>query len=101
MVAELWCRVTIVGPDGAELVSGELRGSGEPDLETVERIARLALSTGRLGGSMNLAQVSPALDALLELVGLTVEVERKSERRKKPLRVQRGQEERHGNNLPL
>ena len=79
MVAELWGRVTIIGPDGAELVSGELRGSGAPDLGTVESIARLALSTGRLGGSMTLAQVSPALDALLELAGLRVQMEGKPE----------------------
>jgi hypothetical protein len=96
----VWCRVTIVGPGGDELACGVLRGSGAPDLATVDGIARLALAAGRLGGAMSLAQVSPALSALLELTGLRIQVEREPESRDQPLWVQRGQEERHAGDLP-
>jgi hypothetical protein len=92
--------VTVVGPDGDKVASGVLRSSGAPDLGAVDGIARLALAAGRLGGAMFLAQVSPALDALLELTGLRVQMEGESESREEPLGVQRGQEERHSGDLP-
>ena len=115
VVAEVWCRVTIIGPDSSELVSGELRGSGVPDLVTVDGIARLALFAVRVGGSMYLSEVSPVLGALLDLAGLDlagldlarpdqaglrVEMDREAERGEEALRVQRSQEERHGRDLP-
>lgn len=92
--------MTIVGSDGDELASGVLRGSGAPDLGTVDGIARLALAAGRLGGAMFLAQVSPALGALLELTGLRIQMEGETECGEQPLGVQRGQEERHSGDLP-
>jgi len=97
---ELWCRVTVVGPDGAELARSVLAGPGAPDLAAVDDVARLALLAGRLGGGIVLADVSPALRALLELAGLCVEVERQAELGEEPLGVQEGQEERHLGDLP-
>jgi hypothetical protein len=72
---ELWCRVTVVGSDGAKLARCVLEGLGAPDLGAVDDVARLALLAGRLGGGIVLADVSPALRALLELAGLRVEVD--------------------------
>jgi hypothetical protein len=76
---ELWCRVTIVGREGEVLARWVLEGSGAPDIGAVDVCARLALLAGRLGGNMVVAQLSPALRALLELSGLRVEVEGQAE----------------------
>jgi len=91
----------VVGPDGAELACCLLGGPGAPDLEAVDDVAHLALLAGRLGGGIVLAEVSPALRALLELAGLRVEVEGQAELGKEPLGVQEGQEERHPGDLRL
>jgi hypothetical protein len=72
---EQWCRVRLLDPDGAELAGCVLEGLGTPDLGVVADVARLALLGRRLGGGIVLANVSPALRALLELAGLSVEVE--------------------------
>ncbi|MCI4338705.1 MAG: hypothetical protein L3J72_05325, partial [Thermoplasmata archaeon] len=90
---ELWCRVTIVGPDGEEVASVALEGAGFPDLGTVDKVARLTLIAGRLGGEIALTEVSPALRALLELAGLPVQMEGQPELWEEPLRVERCQEE--------
>jgi len=99
-VLQLWCRVTVMGADGAELGCWELRGPGEPDLGTVDDVARLALLAQRLGGTVVLAELSPTLRGLLELTGLPVEVEGQAEIGKETLRVQEGQEEGHPGDLP-
>ena len=70
-----WCRVRVLGPDGAELARCVLAGPGTPDLRAVDEVAHLALTARRLGGNVALAEVSPALAELLELAGLGVEVE--------------------------
>ena len=64
-----WCRVTVMGADGAALISYVLEGPGAPDMGAVDEVARLALMAGRLGGAVVLADVSPALRALLALAG--------------------------------
>ncbi|HUZ21270.1 MAG TPA: hypothetical protein VMU75_11935 [Acidimicrobiales bacterium] len=97
---QLWCRVTVLGPDGAELACCVLEGPGAPDLGAVEEVARLALLAGRVGGCVVLAQLSPSLRVLLELVGLRVEVEGQTELQEQPLGVQEGQEEGHPGDLP-
>jgi hypothetical protein len=74
-----WCRATVIGPDGAALASYVLDGPGAPDMGTVDYVARLALMAGRLGGRAVLTDVSPALQALLELAGLRAEVKGQSE----------------------
>jgi hypothetical protein len=98
---ERWCRITIVDADGSVMGSSVLEGQGGPDLGTVDDIARLALVAARLGGSVVLDDVSPAMRELLELAGLCVEVERKAEFGEEPLGVQEGQEEIHPRDLPL
>ena len=64
-----------------------------------DEVARLALLAGRLGGDVALGEVCPALDALLHLTGLAVEVEGQAELAEEPLRAQEGQEEGHPGDL--
>jgi hypothetical protein len=99
MPLEPWCRVTVVGPDEAELAAGVLEGPGAPDLGAVDDVARLALVAKRLGGALVLTEVAPALQVLLELAGLPVQVQGKTEGRKEPLGVEQRQEERHPGDL--
>ncbi|HXQ76334.1 MAG TPA: hypothetical protein VN791_07560 [Acidimicrobiales bacterium] len=100
-VVELWCRVTVVGPDGAEVGCWVLTGPGMPDLGAVDDVARLALLARRLGGAVVLTELSPALRTLLELTGLRIEVEGQAELGKETLGVQEGQEEGHPGDPPL
>jgi hypothetical protein len=95
-----WCRVTIVGPDGAELDRCVLDGRGVPDMATVDAVATLALWAGRIGGGIVLDEVSPRLEALLGLAGLRVEVEGEPELGKEAFGVEEGQEEGHSRDLP-
>jgi hypothetical protein len=105
---QLWCRVTVVGVDGAELARCVLEGPGAPDLSAVDDVARLALAAGRLGGAVVLTELSPELRALFELAGLRlgvaglrVEVEGQTEFGEEPVGVQEGQEERHPGDRPF
>jgi hypothetical protein len=99
MSQDQWCRITVVGPDEAELASGVLEGPGKPDLGVVDDVARLALAARRLGGTVVLAQVAPELRELLELAGLVVEMEGEPEGRKQPLRIEQREEHRHVRDL--
>jgi len=71
-----WCRVTVVSPDGAVLARRVLEGSGDPDLDAVDTVARLALLSAHVSGTIGIAEVSPGMRDLLELAGLDVEMER-------------------------
>jgi len=97
---QLWCRVTIVGPDGAELAGRVLEGPGAPDLGAVDDVARLALLAARLGGGIVLGEVSSLMRELLELAGLGVEVKGQPEGREESFGVQETQEEAHPGDLP-
>jgi hypothetical protein len=66
----LWCRVTVMTAGGTVLSSWPVAGRGTPTLEAVDRLARLRLRVAKTGGSVVVREVSPDLDALLELVGL-------------------------------
>ena len=96
----LWCRVTMVDPDGIALASGVLEGPAAPDIGAVDDVARLALLAKRLGGGLVLTDVSPDLRALVELTGLVVEMEGEPERGEEPLGIQQVQEEGHAGDLP-
>ena len=69
-VTDVWCHVTVFEPDGSPLGRWTLRGSGAPDVEVVNRIARLRLAASSFGGTALLTEVAPHLRELLELVGL-------------------------------
>lgn len=75
VVVQTWCRVTVLGREGAELAHHVIEGSGAADIGAVDEVARLALRAVRLGGVIVLSGVSPGLRELLELAGLDVEVE--------------------------
>jgi len=99
--SKLWCRVRILGPGGDEIACRVLAGSGDPDIGTVDDVARLGLLASRLGGGMVIAELSAELRALLDMTGLRaelersgVEVERQTELGEEPVRVQKVQEER-------
>ena len=84
-----WCRIRVVGPDGSELARYALEGSESPDMSAVDQVARVALSARRLGGGIELSEVSAALRELLELCGLR-DVQGQSEGWKEPLWVKWG-----------
>jgi hypothetical protein len=101
-----WCRVTVLGPDGAALCGGVLEGPGDPDLGAVDEVAHLALDAIRRGGAITLTEVSDPMRRLLELAGLSVdadgpvEVQRQAELREQPFRVEEVEEEVHPGDLP-
>jgi len=97
---ELWCRVRVVGADGAELAGVVLRGRGAPDLGSVDAIARLMLAARRIGGDITVSEVSPDMGALLALAGLGVEMEGQAELGEEPFGFQKSQEETHPGDLP-
>jgi hypothetical protein len=100
VVARLWCRVSVVGPGGGIVAGWIMERSGDPDLGTVDELARLMLAAARLGGGVVVTERSPRLHELLDLAGLPVQMEREPEGGEEPLRVQGGEEEVHGGDLP-
>ena len=116
---ELWCRVTIVGPGDSELAAFALKGPGDPDVGAVGEVARLVLVAQRLGGRLELTDLSTKLRVLLDLAGLpaelaglcvevagpcdgessSVEVERQTELGEEPRGIQEGEEEGRGADL--
>ena len=97
---ERWCRVRLIGPDGDPLGYYPFGGPSSPDLRAVDEVARLDLLTTRLGGRIQLVDVSPALRELLDLAGLAVEMDRQTKGRKQPRGIEEVQEEVHGGDLP-
>ena len=90
-----WCRVTVLDPNGIELCCVALEGPGDPDLGTVDDLARLALVAKRLGGGIVVNDMSSALHELVDLTGLRIDVQGQTEGREESLGVQESQEERH------
>ena len=64
----------MVGSSGGEVAAWVLEGSGHPDLDTVNAVARWQLVARRSGGSIRLRDVSAELAELLDFVGLLGEV---------------------------
>jgi hypothetical protein len=88
-----------MAPDGVELACRTLRGSGVPDLGTVDDVARLVLSARRVGAAVVVADVAPALRELLELAGLPIEMEGRSEPGGQPLALGHGRGDHRGDPL--
>ncbi|MFE1249936.1 STAS domain-containing protein [Streptomyces sp. NPDC058735] len=77
---------------GARVVVCDVGGLGPPGLAAVELLARLQLAARRAGGRIRLRDPDPALGALLDLVGLPIEMEGQIEEREPPLGVEKAVE---------
>ncbi|MFF4502245.1 STAS domain-containing protein [Streptomyces sp. NPDC001401] len=73
---------------GAGAVVVDVAAIGPPGLGAVDLLARLELAARRAGGRIRLRDPAPSLHALLDLVGLRIEVEGQAEQREPPLRVE-------------
>lgn len=72
----VWCRIVVVDSTGAVVKTGVLGGPGRPDVGAVDVVARWALRARRSRARIELRDVCPELRDLIELAGLTVEVQR-------------------------
>ncbi|MFJ3233454.1 STAS domain-containing protein [Streptomyces sp. NPDC086787] len=85
-----WCDTVraLLRATGARVVVCDVGGLGQPGLGDVDLLARLQLTARRDGGRIRLRSPTPALLALLDLVGLRFEVEGQPEQREPALGVQ-------------
>ncbi len=72
----------------AGVVVCDVGGLGPPGLGVVDLLARLQLAARRAGGRIRLREPDPALHGLLDLVGLSFEVERQPEQGEPALGVE-------------
>lgn len=70
----------------------DARGIGGLGLGAVELLARLELTAMRAGGHIRVTGASPGLRALLELLGLRIQLGGEAEEREEAVRVQEGRE---------
>ncbi|KAF3467163.1 STAS domain-containing protein [Streptomyces sp. Tu 3180] len=77
-------RALLDGSGAGAVVVCDVGGLGPPGLPAVNLLARLQLTARRAGGRIRLRDPSPALCALLDLVGLRFEVEGQPEQREPP-----------------
>lgn len=90
----LWCRATAAGCQGSQTGSSVvIAGTRAPDLAAVDELARWMLGVTRAGGSVVIEYVAPKMAELLDLSGLSIEVQGQAEGRKQPQRVQRLEKE--------
>ncbi|MFD7770336.1 STAS domain-containing protein [Streptomyces sp. NPDC059787] len=76
------------GGGSGRVVVCDVAGLGPAGLAAVNLLARLQLTARRAGGRIRLRDPSPALCALLDLVGLRFETEGQVEQREPPLGVE-------------
>jgi ABC-type transporter Mla MlaB component len=85
------CVRASVGGAGPGPIACDVSGIEDPDVGTVDALARMALAARRLGREMELQRTEHELVELLELaglVGLAVEVVREPEEREEPSGVE-------------
>lgn len=70
-VAALCECVRVLLADGVELVVCDVGALTDPDLATVDALARLQLTARRLGGRVQVRRPCPELQSLLALAGLS------------------------------
>ncbi|MEU6505588.1 STAS domain-containing protein [Streptomyces sp. NPDC046942] len=76
------------GRGGERVVVCDVGGLGPPGLAVVDLLARLELTARRAGGRIRLRDPDPALLALLDLVGLSFQVEGQAEKGEPALGVE-------------
>ena len=69
--SEVWCRVAVLGPGGAELARFTLSGPVQSGLAVIDRLARLSLAVRRGGRVLVVRDLCPEMAELLELTGLS------------------------------
>ena len=69
--AQLWCRVAVLGPSGAELARFTLSGPTRSGLAVIDRLARLRLVAARGGRVLVVRDLCREMEELLELIGLS------------------------------
>jgi hypothetical protein len=69
--AQVWCRVAVLGPGGAELARFTLAGPLQSGLAVVDRLARLRLAADRCGRVVVVRELCPEMEELLDLAGLS------------------------------
>lgn len=96
---ELWCRVTVTHDGGSEFALS-ICGAGVPGIEAVDAVARLSWLARRAGASVHLSHVSREMRELLDLAGLSVEMQWEAEGGEEQLRLHRSEEDRQLGDLP-
>ncbi len=89
------CRVRVERRDGTVVGDRTLHGFGEPDLDTLDAVARLLLAARRAGERIVVIDAVPALLELLELAGLRVEASGQAEAGEDLTGVEQVEEEAH------
>lgn len=84
---QVWCRITVLAPDGSVDGTWLLQGPGAPDLGVVDWLARRWLLAGRAGGTAVVRDVCPQLERLLALAGLLGQMNGQPEEREEVLDV--------------
>jgi ABC-type transporter Mla MlaB component len=79
---------TLLEATGAGVVVCDVGGLGPPGLGAVDLLARLQLTARRAGGRIRLRDPDPGLHALLDLVGIRIEMEGEAEQREPALGVE-------------
>jgi len=69
---EVWCEITVLGPDGGELARWAVSGPGVPSMVVVDGLARLHLAARQAGATVVCHQMVPELAALVRLSGLAI-----------------------------
>lgn len=89
------CRVRVERQDGTVVGDRTLHGFGEPDLDTLDAVARLLLAARRDGERLVVVDAVPALWELLELAGLRVQAGGEAEAGEDLAGVEQVEEEAH------
>ncbi len=95
------CRVRVERFDGTIVGDRTLHGFGDPDLDSLDAVARLLLAARRAGERLVVVDAVPALWELLELAGLPVEVGGEAEAGEDLAGVEQVEEEAHLGDAPL
>ena len=69
--SQVWCRVAVLGPNGAELARFTLSGPVRSGLAVIDRLARLRVAVRRGGRELVVRDLCREMEELLELAGLS------------------------------
>ncbi|HLI25112.1 MAG TPA: hypothetical protein VKU91_09160 [Acidimicrobiales bacterium] len=87
-VMSRWCRVEVLGPDGAPVASWPVDGARPPDMSAIDMLGRVVLGARAQGYRVVLTDICPELLELLDLIGLRRQMGGQSENGEDPLGVE-------------